>query len=121
MAHRWTRKHGDDSRIDLHAQLSGLLGEREGWKLEAQSTPGAPSQWCLGQGWENELSVGVGHDDYTVYLLDQETELTFPDIGSLATWLDENEPLFANQASMPAETFDRLLRERITRWRSEGR
>ena len=121
MARWWTRKPDHGPQVDLRTQLSVLLGTRPGWTLEAQSTPGAPSEWCFGKGWETELSVGVGHDALTVFLRDQDAELTFPDLGVLTSWLDENEPLFANQESMPTESFDQLLRQRIAGWRAEGR
>lgn len=120
MAHRWGGTHDDPPGPDLSAQVDRVMGGRPTWRLEPQSSPGAPDLWCFGPGVDPELAVDVGPRAITLTLLDQNIGFAFADGDALASWLDANEPLFLERASLPPETYRHLLDGRIAQWRAEG-
>jgi hypothetical protein len=101
-------------------EVGRLLGARQGWSLEAQSSPGTPSTWCFRSGGQAELSVSVVDRSVVVYLVEVDTEVTLPDPAALLAWLDTNEVLFASRPVVPADEYDRVLADRIGEWRRQG-
>jgi hypothetical protein len=105
---------------EVWAEVGHLLGSRQGWSLEAQSTPGSPSTWCFRSGGQAELSVSVVDGAVAVYLMDVDTEVTLADPAALVAWLDTNEVLFASRPVVPADQYDRVLADRLGEWRRQG-
>ena len=103
-------------RHDVEQALRG----REHWSLQPSSSPGMPSQWCFLSGPQIELSVTVDQGAVVVYVMDRNTEVFFEDAVALTAWLDANEGLFLDRASMAAELFDDLLSGRIDQWGRRG-
>jgi hypothetical protein len=79
---------------ELFDQLGRLLGSRSGWHFEPPTTPGAPPSWCLDPGGEISLAVNVVGGSITVYLPDEDKELSLDGVAALIAWLDGNEARF---------------------------
>jgi hypothetical protein len=76
---------GEDERLE---QLTRLFTRRRGWRLRTPITPGLRPAWCYLVGRDVRLSVAADDAGYSVYLTEEDRELTFGDLASLATWLD---------------------------------
>ena len=79
---------------ELFHDIGLLLEPRHGWRMEPSTTPGAPPFWCLGSGGEVELSVGVNDGVISVYVPDEDREITVDGLGELTSWIDDNEARF---------------------------
>jgi hypothetical protein len=97
-----------------------LLAGRPVWKLEPQSSPGAPPLWCFGAGIDPDLAVETSDRSVTVSLLELDQELVFADTDALVAWLDSNEPLFLQRGALGPDAFGRLLAGRLAEWRGQG-
>lgn len=79
---------------ELFDQIGDLLGSRPGWSFEPPTTPGAPPSWCLDPGGEIALSVNVDHGAISIYLPNQDQEVTVDSLGALTAWIDSNQALY---------------------------
>ena len=76
----------------LRAEVDELLGRRPGWKLQAMATPGLPPVWGFGSGGQVELSVGTDRDSISVYVVEQDLDVTLHNTSELAEWLQAYKP-----------------------------
>ena len=76
---------GEDERL---AQLTRLFTKRKGWRLRTPITPGLRPAWCYLVGREVKLSVAADGAGWSVYLTEEDREVTFDDLAALAVWLD---------------------------------
>jgi len=67
--------------------LAELLGQRPGWRLEPQVTPGATPLWCYVDEGRIEFSVSAQDDLIRLYEMATDQEVTFSDAESLTSWL----------------------------------
>lgn len=86
----------------LRKELVDLLGGLEGWRLEPRTTPGASPLWCFVSDGKIEFSVTVEGPVITLYVMDTDEEVTFPDRGALVAWLGEHRPEAVRQAAARA-------------------
>jgi hypothetical protein len=100
------------------------LGARPGWSLQPSSSPGIDPLWCFGpdtaSGTDIQVTVSVVGSTVSIYLVEHDLEFVVPDEDALATWVSENEPLFANRSQVGPDVFDEVLRERMATWRRRG-
>jgi hypothetical protein len=80
----------------LFHQIGEVLWPQSGWSLEPSPTPGGPSSWCYEHHGKVTISVGVDAGDVSVYLLDQDRDLSLPSIPALESWLEANKALYAH-------------------------
>jgi hypothetical protein len=74
-------------RTQHRKELSELLAQRPGWRLEPQSTPGVAPLWCYTDGDRPEFSVSALEDGVLLRELSSEQEIRFADVEALASWL----------------------------------
>ncbi len=77
---------------DLRAQVDELLKRRPGWKLQAMATPGLPPVWAYGSGGQAELSVGTDGKSISVYVVQEDRDVTLEDTSGLVEWLKAYDP-----------------------------
>ena len=95
---------------ELWDQIGHLFEGRPGWRLEAQSTPGAPRTWCFGSAGKSELSVSVDGGRISVYLIERDQDVALPDVDARDVWLEANEARFTGHRSVTSEFLDDLTR-----------
>jgi hypothetical protein len=94
--------------------IRDLLVGRPGWRLEPQSTPGAPPLWCFVFNGKIEFSVTVAEGSVRLYVMATDQEITFADRELLAAWFRANR---AEAMQEPAERVTKKARLRkATRW-----
>ena len=76
----------------LRREIDELLKRRPGWKLQAMATPGLPPVWGFGSGGQVELSVGTDGDRISVYVVEQDLDVTLASTSELAAWLKAYKP-----------------------------
>ena len=78
-----------------------LLGGRPGWRLEPQSTPGAPPLWCFVFNGKIEYSVSVDRGTIHLYVMDTDQEIVFANADELMAWLRSNRAEAAQEPAAP--------------------
>ena len=68
-------------------ELAELVGQRPGWRLEPQATPGATPLWCYVDEGRIEFSVSTQGDLIRLYEMATDEEITFDDAEALTSWL----------------------------------
>lgn len=71
-------------------EIRDLLVGRPGWRLEPQSTPGAPPLWCFVFNGKIEFSVTVTEGSLRLYVMETDQEIAFADGDALTAWLRAN-------------------------------
>ncbi len=79
-------------RTQHRKELSDLLAQRPGWRLEPQSTPGAPPLWCYTDDEPPEFSVSALEDGVLLRELSSEQVIRFADVEALTSWLRAHRP-----------------------------
>jgi hypothetical protein len=72
---------------EARRQLVELLDGRPSWRLEPQTTPGAPPLWCFVVDGEIEYSVAAADGTIHLYVMATDQELAFRDADALTAWL----------------------------------
>jgi hypothetical protein len=98
----------------LRTEVDELLRRRPGWKLQAMATPGLPSVWGFGSGGQVEVSVGTDRDSISVYVVEQDLDVTLRSASELAEWLKAYKPEAFQDPKEGAR--DRPRRRRFLDW-----
>ena len=56
------------------------------------STPGLPPQWSFGSGGQADLSIAIDRDSISVYVVEQDRDVSLAGTDELVAWLKSNKP-----------------------------
>jgi hypothetical protein len=104
----------------LWDEVSALLGGRPHWRVEQSPTPGMPPSWCFEAHGEVDLAVSIDSGAISVYLMNQDRDVTLASIEDLRAWLDANQNAAVNESFDAGQAVDELMHGQIDKWGTRG-